>query len=138
MKAKTKIAAMAIFAIFFTLFTIASEAITIDIASPGIITGFVSDESTKIPIGHATVDLFSAKDSLLVAGTISNADGSFNISMLDPGEYYLVISCFGFQKKQIQPVHISESTGKIQLGTVSMSILKEDRKKRPGKHRIKT
>ena len=46
----------------------------------GNIKGVVVDKSDKTPLISATIQLLSARDSSLVKGTVSDADGAFRFS----------------------------------------------------------
>jgi len=100
----------------------ASKAMSgIDISNASHITGRVNDSSTRQPMEYVTIALYQAKDSNMVAGTISNSKGEFTISMLDSGRYYLEVSYLGFEKKKIDPVLISGKLNKINLGEISLA-----------------
>lgn len=126
---KTKVIFLTI-VLWMTIFissTHAFGAMTIvDVANPGTLTGRVSDVISKQPMKYVTVVLFSAKDSSMVAGTISNQEGNFSISMLDSGKYYVEISFIGFEKKHIEPVVISSRLNKINLGEITLAPVTAD------------
>ncbi len=102
------------------LWTDASGVVKIEAGRTGRISGYIRNAASNQPLECAAVTLFSASDSSMVAGTISNSDGSFIISMLTPGNYFLEISEQGYEKKyisglKIQPVHSAFDTGEIRL-----------------------
>jgi hypothetical protein len=72
---------------------------------------------------NATVTLFSADDSTMVAGTISDKFGNFFISMLEQGDYYIEISEHGFEPQKIDDLSVKVRETKICLNEI---ILKPD------------
>lgn len=92
----------------------------IGVHKKGIITGLVSNFETNQPFAFVSVEVYSAADSALVVGTLTDHEGQFTISMLDSGKYYVEISERNFKKRNIQPVVIGESTAKINLGEISL------------------
>ena len=61
------------------------------------INGQLLDADLKEPIVQATVQLFTAADSIFVGGTISDSRGSFSVEAPSNGTYKLKISSVGFQ-----------------------------------------
>ena len=62
----------------------------------GAVNGTVVDEATKEAIPSATVALWSSSDSSLVTGTITQPDGTFILSNVRPGKYYVQLSFVGY------------------------------------------
>jgi hypothetical protein len=90
----------------------------IDFSSMSRITGQVQDGTNRNPIGNATVALFSSKDSTQIAATITNSNGSFSLSIRNPGESYLRFSYPGYQGTTIS-LHSAENyQSSIQLGII--------------------
>jgi hypothetical protein len=120
---KTKFNAQKILLILFLLFigVNASKAVGIDVSSSGKINGRIFCTDSKSPIESVSVTLFSATDSSMVAGTISNSNGSFSFSMLDSGEYFLEIEDANFKKVKIGKLNIQNNTFKIQLDDIELT-----------------
>jgi hypothetical protein len=97
-----------------------SKSMTIGVHKKGIITGLVSNFETNQPFAFVSVEVYSAADSALVVGTLTDHEGQFTISMLDSGKYYVEINERNFKKRNIQPVVISEITAKVNLGEISL------------------
>lgn len=87
---------------------------------PGKIEGVIKDKETKSSIEYATIRLYNVVDSVMLTGTISKGDGSFEISQLDEGKYYVVISFMGFSNIQTDPFEINGSNRNYDLGTLFM------------------
>lgn len=97
-----------------------SKSMIIGVHKKGIITGLVSNFETNQPFAFVSVEVYSAADSALVVGTLTDHEGQFTISMLDSGKYYVEINERNFKKRNIQSVVISESTAKVNLGEISL------------------
>ena len=61
------------------------------------ITGHLTDIDSKEPMEMATIQLFLAKDTSFVGGTISNEHGNFSIEAPSNGTYRVRISSIGYQ-----------------------------------------
>lgn len=93
----------------------------------GEVKGVLVDESDKSPLISATVRLLAQRDSSLVEGTVSNADGKFRIGARK-GKYLLEISYVGYDT-QIKPVEIKSQNATADMGTIAVkanSILLEE------------
>ena len=86
----------------------------------GTITGRVSDTSTKKPVEYANVSIFSLKDSSIVTGAVSDANGTFIIKNVKPGHYYAKISFIGYTTKAIKNINLASDNKGVQLGTVDL------------------
>lgn len=71
--------------------------ISINGFSQSAINGSVLDVTDKSPVEYASVAIFSALDSSLVAGSITGQDGKFLISNLKPDNYFLKVSFLGYE-----------------------------------------
>ena len=64
--------------------------------SQASVVGRVIDTDDKSPIEFATVAVFSAKDTTLIAGTITSDNGRFSLNRLPEGDFLLRISFTGY------------------------------------------
>ncbi|MDR2835955.1 MAG: outer membrane beta-barrel protein [Bacteroidales bacterium] len=64
------------------------------------ISGTIFDSISKIPVNYCTIILLNEKDSIFIAGTISNEKGEFSIKNLKAGNKIIEISFAG--EKQFQ------------------------------------
>ena len=87
----------------------------------GIIQGVIQDSATHGIIEYATVGLFRIKDSVLVNGIVTGADGRFVFKGLPYGEYYLDVNFMGYSKKRISPLAITSEKASIDMGIVAQS-----------------
>ncbi len=79
------------------LFGIAITSIEAQTRQTLTISGHLTDRDSKEPMAQATVQLFWAKDSSFVGGTISNERGNFSLEAPSNGIYRLRISSLGYQ-----------------------------------------
>ena len=94
-------------------------------AGPGRINGKVCDAATKSPLEFATISVYK-KDSSLVTGTITSADGSFSVDV-KPGNYYISVQFISYKKQNIENILITPrdrifNTGIIDLYPVSENL----------------
>lgn len=87
------------FTLIITIVLLSISFSTSAFQEPGVtgISGSVKEDN-HTPAGYATISLYQAKDSTLVKGTLSTTDGTFSLSPLTPGKYYITISYMGFRK----------------------------------------
>lgn len=83
------------------LLAVVFSAASAQTVSPAI-SGRVQTES-HAPADAATIVLLSAKDSLVVQSTISNAQGTFSFNRLQAGSYLLFITKLNYAKKYSGP-----------------------------------
>lgn len=84
------------------------------------ISGKVIDQETKMPVEYASIAIYSAKDSTLVTGTITDIDGNFKITGLNPGEYYIQVNFVGFEKKETEKISISSRRLTVNVGEIGL------------------
>ena len=92
-----------------------------DVSSPGSITGRISDSDSKKPLEFVNIILHAEKGSSMVAGTITDSEGKFYLSMLEPGKYYLEVLSNGYEKKRIESVEIGKDLLRKELGEITLS-----------------
>ncbi|MFP4664099.1 MAG: outer membrane beta-barrel protein [Bacteroidales bacterium] len=80
----------------------------------------VIDESTSAPVEYANVVAFSAEDSTLVTGGITDSRGVAMIRPMPFGEYYVEIDFIGYLKQTKENIEISKSRRFADLGTVKL------------------
>lgn len=92
----------------------------------GSITGKIIGKASGAPVDYATIMLFLSSDSSFVSGAISDSTGSFMLSNIDEGTYYLACSFVGYDKTYlgltIDKKHRSMNIGQILVQDVSTSI----------------
>ncbi len=78
----------------------------------------IIDKSSKQPIAYATVRLFDALKSQLLATKVTTNDGKFNF-LISPGKFYFTVSAFGYKTK-ISDVITLDKTSQIAGITIEM------------------
>jgi len=106
---------LVIFFLFFVSYSFANNLL----AKKYQIQGIVVDKTSEAKIEYTTITLFTSGDSSLVAGTITNAAGSFSFEVSNAGNYYIKITFIGFEDYQSN-LNITESDNLINLGTINL------------------
>ena len=84
----------------------------------GNVKGTIMDQETNEPLEYVSVAIFTKHDQELVTGTITELDGSFAISGLDKGDYYVEVSFIGYEKQIVKEIEIEASKINIDLGEI--------------------
>jgi outer membrane receptor protein involved in Fe transport len=86
----------------------------------GVIKGKVIEAAGNVAVEYATVTLYTAKDSAMIDGVITNSEGNFEFKKLDAGEYNIIVRFMGFRKVFIAGITVSAQKPVTDLGTVSL------------------
>ncbi len=87
-----------------------------------IITGTVIDANNSDPLEFTQVALLKPSDSSLVAGAVSNTDGSFEITA-SSGSYLMTVNFIGYE---VLWVEVEAASGQVDLGTLSLNQAAEE------------
>lgn len=79
--------------------------------------GKVIDAISKVPLEYSNVVLFAVRDSSQVTGTITNADGTFKLDNLRPGNFYLKVSFIGYKSTFIDSILLRRNTN-LDVGEI--------------------
>lgn len=88
----------------------------------GILSGKVVDKISEMPMEYVSFRLFSAKDSSVVTGIFTDADGKFTLENLPMGNFYARITFSGYAQKQIDNIRLTSSVKSLNLGTIRLEI----------------
>ncbi|HEX9106700.1 MAG TPA: TonB-dependent receptor, partial [Longimicrobiales bacterium] len=88
-------------------------------AGNGSVRGKVTGETGQ-PIAAASVAVRSARDSSLVTGAMTGADGRFRVPGLAPGRYLLRISQLGYKPQTLAPLTLSATSPDADVGAVKL------------------
>lgn len=91
-------------------------------APDGTLSGTVYEDEAERPLVSATVALHSARDSSLVTGTLTDADGTFRLEQIRPGDYFLRVSFVGYLSQTVPDLSVTPGRH-IDLGSI---YLRED------------
>lgn len=103
------------------LFTPDSVSASNSIIKKGEVKGVVKQEDTGVVMEYTNVALYSAIDSSLVSGTITDSNGVFILEGLAAGEYFLEVNFLGFKKRVISDIIINKEERKKSLGVISLT-----------------
>lgn len=86
--------------------------------SYGSVSGKVIDEATKKTMQYVSVVLYTQKDSIFLAGAVTNDVGEFNISNIPYNVYYAKCSFIGFKTKTISDLTVSSKSKNQYLNNI--------------------
>ncbi len=99
-----------------------SENPDADVPPLGVVSGVISEKGTNEPMEYSTVAIYSAIDSSLVGGTVSDREGNFEVDNLPDGDYYLEANYIGYEKIMVGQVFISPDSRKLDIGIIEMAV----------------
>jgi len=86
----------------------------------GTITGSVFDADYMEPIEYANIVVYRVQDSSQVTGTITKPAGSFRITDIPPGTYYLEATFIGYETRIINNIEITPTDPDAHVGLISL------------------
>ncbi len=84
-----------------------------------VITGQVWNQADNQPVEYANVVLYRQRDSTVVNGTVTDAQGRFTLAELPPGRYYLEVSFIGFRTNRVRNLQLGPAA-RIDLGKIPL------------------
>jgi outer membrane cobalamin receptor len=87
----------------------------------GEVRGSVQDAVSLRGLGSASVAVHSARDSVMVTGTLTRADGSFRIEGLRPGRYFVRVSTVGFAPQTAGDITITPGALVADVGAIRLA-----------------
>ncbi len=91
-----------------------------DAPSIGKIKGTVIDNKTKQPVQFATISLYKFKDSSLVTGVVATDKGSFELSSLSFGRYFMKVKFIGYKQMVIDTIAIRPRAPEVTIGVIKL------------------
>lgn len=108
--------AVSILATFlFSLASIAQEASSKAVT----ISGTLKDNVSRMGIPYANISLGKSTDNTFIAGTVSDDDGHFVLTGIQPGSYVMVLSFMGYKEKR-QAVFVGSLSDFLDLSVIEM------------------
>lgn len=93
--------------------------------APGIIMGHVYDSYADQPLEFATVALLNASDESLADGIITDINGLFRLTDIEPGEYILEVRFMGYNDKRVEQIVLSADQRSLDLGKILVDPMDE-------------
>ncbi len=87
-----------------------------------MIKGVVIDQSSQSALEFATISIFAKKDSSLLTGGISEADGSFSFNVNPVGPMYAEVEFIGYESLLIDDIVPEKGKPIIDMGKIEMSV----------------
>lgn len=87
-----------------------------------IIKGKVVDQLSQGALEFATISIFTKKDSLLLTGGITEADGAFSFNVNQGGPMYAEVEFIGYESLVIENIIPKKGKSFIDLGEIVMSV----------------
>ena len=84
----------------------------------GQITGYVLEQKSKEPLEFANITIYSAKDSSIVTGSITDAKGYFKITGVRYGKFFLKVSFIGYGELTVPDITITSSKPTVNLDKI--------------------
>ncbi|MDR1172128.1 MAG: outer membrane beta-barrel protein [Bacteroidales bacterium] len=81
--------------------------------------GVLNDSIERQPLDAANVVIIKARDSVYVAGSMSDEKGVFEIGKVPAGQYQLVISYLGYHTV-VQPLSLSGTPRTVNVGGINL------------------
>lgn len=98
-----------------------TQAQTTEAAKPVYqILGKIFEKDKDEPIPYAAVSLIDATTDKTVAGAVAGFDGEFILANFGDGTYKIQISFMGFQSYSSQPITISATNFRVDLGKIQL------------------
>lgn len=92
----------------------------------GTITGRVLDAATLKPMEYVNVAVYRVADSSLLTGSITTPEGSFSISKLPLGAYFLKVSFLGFNEIKTGRIEINQASPVNNTGDIKLTASQYD------------
>ncbi|UXX79461.1 TonB-dependent receptor [Reichenbachiella carrageenanivorans] len=89
------------------------------VSAQSILKGVLVENTERSAIEFASVALYQSSDSSLIGGVISKADGSFEITKIKTGAYYLQVQFMGFEELVLPNLNFNKKQT-LDLGTITL------------------
>lgn len=94
------------------------------VAQKASITGIVQDDGSSEALEYATIGLYQPRDSSIVTGTVSTADGTFVLENLDSGTYFLQVQFVGYEPTYL-PAFMLKASEQRHVGSIRLRATQE-------------
>ncbi|WP_166923155.1 TonB-dependent receptor domain-containing protein [Flavobacterium poyangense] len=83
------------------------------------LSGIIKDKTTKTAVPYVNIVLKSSKTQAAAAGIVSDDEGRFTLTAINPGNYNMEISFIGYKTK-IQPVYVGSLSDYLDLSVIEI------------------
>ena len=87
----------------------------------GEITGHLIDSVSGQALQYATVSLLKKGNDQPLDGSVTNAQGSFSFSNLEPGDYELLASFLGYANKSVADIKLTTAQPRKDVGKLALT-----------------
>lgn len=94
-------------------------------ATKSKITGTVIDAQTEQLLEYANIAVYNQLDSSLIGGGITNMNGIFEVTKLNPGKYYLDAKFIGYERTRIEDIVIDQRNANVNIGKITLQSASE-------------
>ncbi len=105
---------------FFSLVLLTLSTASGQVLTRGVVNGQVGTVAGK-PLEFTTMMLLKAKDSTLVKGAISDAEGKYAFEQVGAGRYLVAAQQIGYRKTYSAPFAIDEAQPALELPALTMT-----------------
>ena len=84
--------------------------------------GKVVESANHTPMEYATVAIYSATDSIIAGGVMTESNGAFEIKKLRAGKYFLQANFIGFEKTTISNIILKSTIPSKDLGQIELIV----------------
>ncbi|MEX1002501.1 MAG: TonB-dependent receptor [Crocinitomicaceae bacterium] len=88
----------------------------------GGIKGQLVEAENGAPLEYVPVKIYTTKDSSLINGALTDSSGSFFVTDIENGNFYVSVVFFGFQDQLIENIEVFDQNNLIDLGVVKMEV----------------
>ena len=86
----------------------------------GVIKGQVLEATTHQPMEYVNIVLFKASDSTMVTGTVTSVGGSFELTQVPVGKYFMIVRFIGYDNHVVDNVLITRQKPTVDLGSIEL------------------
>jgi len=89
--------------------------------SGGIITGKITDSLSAKPVEYATITLFIDGNKKPVNGGVTDPEGNYKLTEVEPGNYKILVECLGYQPYTISNVQVAKKNSVTNLPVIVLT-----------------
>jgi ferric enterobactin receptor len=87
----------------------------------GSIIGKITDSVSAKPIEYATITLFAEGNKKPVNGAVTNTEGSYKLTEVEPGTYKILVECLGYQSYTVNNIQVVKKNGVTNIPVIVLT-----------------